>query len=713
MAGFFEDLFGSKKEMSNGVVDDLISRIDSAVDNLNIKAGNDIFSEDSLISRSVSDLLINNDQSNDPFDKFKPTEIDSLFKDISIPAERIQKYQVYDSIYTSVPIIKRIVTVYMDNIFQKDTINNKIFNIKEIKADNFSGDKEEYLSFIKKFIEFFNLEEKLKNIVFKSIKYGDSYIELVNLDKIEDKFPVVMKPNSAAQDKNTLSEYSNKVVTESVIFESLKKSLEFNSYKLDSLDFNKLSDLLFEFKDITTLNEVEDTFIFESSSNNNSKSKDNMHGILLRYHNPHNIIPVVTEYNSVLGYVEINEIEKKNNESFNPTLGFLDIIKKVSSNSSGTLEQNQEKLIKNFAVEIAKKIILKYNIFYSNDNNSNNRLKLEKDYNQKIKDNLDKEIFYSLKRMLVESKSISLFHKKLSVRFIPVNNMFKFSINSDQNFPFGESILSNLVYPAKLYLLTQLSNVINKLSRSSIIRKWTVDLGSRENDAEFVNRLKQQLRSNKITASDLTTNKDTTRILSDYRDLLTFTKRGQPYVNVETLPLGDSGSNIRVQDLEQLLKEIMSLSGIPGTYLGIDMNVELKDQLSHVNISFANTISSIQHNISTSLNDLMDRVASELGFKDRVSSVAKIHLVPPIALILQLIESAITSVTNINRLFIDIPALKDLDPLYLLKSYVPYIDWEEYMEYSDSRKRELDIIKLKQQVIQQQTGSQQQNGPPF
>ena len=85
-------------------------------------------------------------------------------------------------------------------------------------------------------------------------------------------------------------------------------------------------------------------------------------------------------------------------------------------------------------------IIMKYNIFQEVGPNNQNKAKMAADYQNKIRSNLDDEIYHSLKRLLLETKSTTMFHKKLNVRFISSDKMFKFPITSSSNFPFGESV---------------------------------------------------------------------------------------------------------------------------------------------------------------------------------------------------------------------------------------------------------------------------------
>jgi hypothetical protein len=163
---------------------------------------------------------------------------------------------------------------------------------------------------------------------------------------------------------------------------------------------------------------------------------------------------------------------------------------------------------------------------------------------------------------------------------------------------------------------------------------------------------------------------------------------------VETLQHGDP--NIGIRDLEDQRKDLVALSGVPAAFLGYQDHYELREQLIHTNIQFATTISGIQHTVNNSMNDLMDRVSKDVGFEDPMSDYVKVSLVPPVSLILQLVESTINSVSNIQRVFMEMPVLKDADPTYLFKRYCPYIDWDDYLKEAKAFKLKKDVLKDKQ-----------------
>jgi len=117
--------------------------------------------------------------------------------------------------------------------------------------------------------------------------------------------------------------------------------------------------------------------------------------------------------------------------------------------------------------------------------------------------------------------------------------------------------------------------------------------------------------------------------------------------------------------------------------------VELREQLVHANVTFATEIVDVQENINEGLNRLVDIVAEveELDFVP--SEYYKISLIPPIVLVLQLIEMTLSSVSNIMSVFQtgNIP----FDPYYFLEKYVPHVDWVDFRKASEEYVRKLKV----------------------
>jgi len=368
-------------------------------------------------------------------------------------------------------------------------------------------------------------------------------------------------------------------------------------------------------------------------------------------------------------------------------MNFANLINQISASSYSSGKQNsQEKndeIIKKFSDVLVRKIIDKYKVRLPNKQLSVVEL------DSFMKSQLNDSVYYALKRLIITSDKSALFQDKLKVRFISPENMFHFKNPNGDFYPFGLSIIDPLIFPGKLYLLGQLSNAVNKLSRASVLRKWSIETGGREDTNKLVQNLKRDVRNNRITVEDVASSKNISNILSDYRDMITFKKRGTPMLDVDTLQMGQPSTSI--QDIQDLRQEIISLSGIPSSYLGFQDMADLRDQLVHANINFANSVSVIQHNFNTELSKLFYRVSELSNFKSKkIEEHVKIVLPPPVVLTLQLMETTLNSLSTIQRVFNEIPEIS-IDPMYLIKRLCPYIDWDEFEKEANDFKNRKDI----------------------
>ncbi len=117
--------------------------------------------------------------------------------------------------------------------------------------------------------------------------------------------------------------------------------------------------------------------------------------------------------------------------------------------------------------------------------------------------------------------------------------------------------------------------------------------------------------------------------------------------------------------------------------------VELREQLIHANVTFATEIVDVQENINESLNNLVDIIADVEDLNYKPSDFYQMSLIPPIVLILQLIEMTLSSVSNIMSVFQsgNIP----FDPYYFLEKYAPHVDWVDFKKTSEEYLRKVSV----------------------
>jgi hypothetical protein len=97
--------------------------------------------------------------------------------------------------------------------------------------------------------------------------------------------------------------------------------------------------------------------------------------------------------------------------------------------------------------------------------------------------------------------------------------------------------------------------------------------------------------------------------------------------------------------------------------------------------------------INEQIQTLVDKIGSRIGFEDNLSNFVTLQLTPPTQLTLQLIEASLVSVGNIFSIFKDVPGIT-VNPVSLLKKYVPYVDWDEML-------KEGRILDIQNKVIPQ------------
>lgn len=126
--------------------------------------------------------------------------------------------------------------------------------------------------------------------------------------------------------------------------------------------------------------------------------------------------------------------------------------------------------------------------------------------------------------------------------------------------------------------------------------------------------------------------------------------------------------------------------------------IELREQLVHTNVAFATEIVDMQENLSSGLTRFLDIVAEIKGLDYKPSDYVQIALIPPITLILQLVEMSLSSIGNINGIFQTLQT--PIDPYFFLQQYIPYINWEEFKK------------KAEEYTLEQQTKTKTDNTNP-
>lgn len=590
--------------------------------------------------------------------------------DMSISVERKKRYQFYEEIPNVNYIAYRMLKVYLDNILIKNVqtkqflnINNNQNNIGFLQTVSKDIGKQ-YTNFIKTFIVYFDMQKKLKNrIIPEMLKYGNSFVEILDVGQVAE---VASKKIELLTESFTINKQTSNLGF--CLFESNLPNAPVEGLlesELPNIAESSLASLLkeqqryklLEESNVNFFNDVVekgDEFKFEEINNLDFGCLKN---IILKNVNPNQVI--IIESDGILyGYIIVDELEEKEGTE-------IDIFKRFTqqeSSKSGNENDARKEVIENMTRGIMRKI--------------NDTIKAtgitnieELGLSETVESNIKVILYHKIKE-----------RAKLKFRFVMPNRLINYSTNIDKFGPYGTSIFDPIIQPVKMYTLALMSSIVSRLSRASVVRKWTIEAGNRKNHSEIIESVKKDIANKSISFDTLSDVRNISRVVTDFRDLATIQINGQRFVDMEVMPMHDR--SLPLNDMDSLRNELIAATGIPSVYLNIGDQVDLRETLVNLNTSFANTISSYQGNIDDSDCQLLDAVFDiVLDYNNkssesfRLSNFYNISLNPPLVLTVQANEALISSVSNIIGLLKGSDIV--IDPIEIMKLYIPQLNWDD------------------------------------
>jgi hypothetical protein len=256
-----------------------------------------------------------------------------------------------------------------------------------------------------------------------------------------------------------------------------------------------------------------------------------------------------------------------------------------------------------------------------------------------------------------------------------------------------------------MYTIALMSSVISRLSRAAVVRKWNIEVGTKRNYPEIIEKVKKDLKTKSISYDNLNSIRNISQVMTDFRDIAVISQNGQRFIDMEIMPMHDRA--LPMNDMMDLRNELVAATGVPSVYLNVGDAIELRETLVNINIGFSHTISNLQgffeDGLNALLNAIFDIILKKNGLSTdfKLSQFFKITLNHPLVLQLQANESVISTVSNIIGLLTQ--AGVKFDPIVLFKKYVPDFNWEE-LDQSGEKAIKQDI---KEKIMQ---GDQQGGG---
>lgn len=322
--------------------------------------------------------------------------------------------------------------------------------------------------------------------------------------------------------------------------------------------------------------------------------------------------------------------------------------------------------------------------------------------------------------------------KRIAISFIPSDQMVHFSPSS--TFGYGESIFAKAKLFAKLYIGAMtaafLRNAIRKPERYVV---W-INMGL-DNDAE--NRTQEVIRAIKqkeVKFDHLKNITTTIRNIGEFRDFYIPVVNGEKPVEFENITTGNV-AEVDTPYLEFLRKQVIVVSGIPGSYIGYSEDVSFARTLSTDNAKVLRRTIRYQENFTISaskflrllyineylpINDIISNTPNSkkdkrIVAKDSQIDISKINcsFPRPVGLFLNNIGDFISQSQSIINMLADDLKLVGEDETsqrifkqLLSRHYLPQLPWD----IIDSIVEKAIILSNKEKIKNKQDGNTGEEG---
>ena len=696
------------KGYSNGSIVDFVHSL-----NLNRMHKDNITRQSNISPRDSSDLFTRN--INDIFGYFqemyknKFLEIDDLrFISKFIPAMGEAVKTVLDSLVAS------------DNI--AETVNRKI-NLAEGISNE---DKTAIINEIERIEKDEKLLNKLKTIVYKkTLIAGTHYVYVVPYNRIFQEYEIVKRKKGGMLNSNRRFQNTSTSAEESFMLgdvditaamENVREILQ-TSEKVDQpkrflnkksinerlhichealpeityYDSDILSDAMESAHILSSSDYAMETFKNKHKSSNSTfqpinfdimppdgtKGKDykpsefNIAGAYVKFIDPKNIIPLKV-FDQVIGYYLIHpKIKKKDNA--NSMVNGITSLGNTLFSAINVGETKKHDAVNRIVDAITDGILQQFDKKFVIDN---------AEYKKLIAD------------VIIAN---GLTDKDYNIQFIPADDIIPFTIQEKED-GYGESILADSLFPAKLLLsmiVTRMLNYIHKSGNRTLAHVHRSPINAF--DTNHINRVIRDLQDQDITFNDLLSpNLVFNKFNRDGNMVIPTAKDGTKLIELEI----QEGQNIDMSPEYEKTLENMAIMGtsVPSVIMEYIGTAEFAKQIVSANIKFAGRIASLQSDVEEPTTLLYKRLIEYSNLTDDQKAICRqslsITLPRPRVLInannnefIQNIEQAADAIADIilgrdsvtdNEKIENGVMIKEKLKLLIVKKDSPFLEWDEY-----------------------------------
>lgn len=606
-------------------IEDKGDKIDKVLSKLDNNLINKDFSNTlDMVKKHISDSI--SDESPQLFNNVLPT-IMNMWENRS----RLYRYVNYDEIVDSIPYCSRALNVLSSEIVAPDDITKQSVTILEHNKKMI--DEETYkdeLSFLRNIKDDLDVEDMILDIVSDTLKYGDQFIEIMNIES------------------------GDKAVTQSFLTESN----DYSEKPINSARNNVT--IMKEGKEVSVNIELE---IVESSRKEDKKNKDNkkeptdLDKIRLIKHDPRFIIKIQSKkYRTCLGYLVLPNSEWSSDLLSNP----------------GSMGAQQSKVSSTMS----------YNGAYSDYSNMQGINKIYRSMLDIVKRHLgsSKEPHINKNETInILSNFIkgieNLENGKIVVRYVPVDNMEHFALNNGKFFPYGESIFNKSMFQAKMLIALMAATTIKRLTDSTDRRIVYVETSRGRYERNYIQEVKDALQKKKISLDSFGSIASIPSMLTTFEHIFIPQIHGKRPVEFGELPRA-----VNIRDLSDELKYfrdvLVASLDVPPSYIGLEENNSTKNTLSQESVVFARTVVAYQKFFSKHMKKLFEKIYKYTN-ENPLKGEFLIAFPPPkflqIEILSEHLDAGARIIDNLERYGVP----KDLSK----KKYLS-IDWDEVEQYN-------------------------------
>lgn len=407
-------------------------------------------------------------------------------------------------------------------------------------------------------------------------------------------------------------------------------------------------------------------------------------GVYLKFIEPKNLIPLKV-FEQTIGYYLIHPKDKKSGNANNIPTGITSIGNSLFS-AVNIGENKKHDAVNRIVGAITDGILHQFDKKFVTDN---------AEYKKLIAD------------VIIAN---GLTDKDYNIQFIPADDIIPFTIQERED-GFGESILADSLFPAKLLLsmiVTRMLNYINKTGNKTIahIHRGQVNAF----DTNMMNRVIRDLQDSDITFNDLLSpNLVFNKLNRDGNIAIPTSRNNDKLVEFEV----QEGQNIDMTPEYEKILENMAIMGtsVPTVIMEYIGSAEFAKQIVSANIKFAGHVASLQSDVEEPTTILYKKLVEHSNLTDEQKAICaeslEIQLPRPRVLINSNNNEYISQLDQAAEAIADMfvgrdsittipngPRIKEKLKLAIAMKDSPYIEWDEYQSLYEKA-----VLDVKEEMV--------------